>query len=313
MTERRLCRSPVPAVSPLRTLMEVVRLSTGYLESHGSGSPRLDAELLAATALRIRRLDLYLQFDRPLEEEQLTAIRELVRRRGEGEPVAHITGEREFHGRPFTVSPDVLIPRPETETLVATRPGAGPRARARRAGAHRRHRHRERLHRHHARRRAAGRHGDRHRRQRGGAGGGGHQRATPPAAERVELVQRVVVRAAAGTRASTSSSPTRRTSPAPSSHGLARDVRDHEPVVALDGGADGLDAYRSLLPSIATVLAPGGLGGGGDRHPRRAQRSRRWAASAFGEGDAHRGARRPHRPAARGDLRALPRAAVSTP
>jgi len=98
--------------------MEVVRLSTGYLESHGSTSARLDAELLAATALGVRRLDIYLQFDRPLEEEQLTAIRELVRRRGDGEPVAHLTGEREFHGRAFTVSADVLIPRPETETLV---------------------------------------------------------------------------------------------------------------------------------------------------------------------------------------------------
>ncbi len=105
-------------MTALRTLMEVVRLSTGYLESHGSSSPRLDAELLAATALRMRRLDLYLQFDRPLEETQLTAIRELVRRRGDGEPVAHITGEREFYGRPFTVSADVLIPRPETETVV---------------------------------------------------------------------------------------------------------------------------------------------------------------------------------------------------
>ena len=98
--------------------MEVVRLSTGYLDSHGSSSPRLDAELLAAQALNLRRLDVYLQFDRPLEEEQLGAIRELVRRRGDGEPLAHITGEREFYGRAFRVTPDVLIPRPETETLV---------------------------------------------------------------------------------------------------------------------------------------------------------------------------------------------------
>jgi release factor glutamine methyltransferase len=105
-------------VSRARTLMDVVRLSTGYLQSHGSSSPRLDAELLAATALDIGRLDIYLQFDRPLEEPQLAAIRELVRRRAEGEPVAHITGEREFHGRPFTVTADVLIPRPDTETLV---------------------------------------------------------------------------------------------------------------------------------------------------------------------------------------------------
>jgi release factor glutamine methyltransferase len=98
--------------------MDVVRLSAGYLESHGSTTPRLDAELLAAQALRLRRLDVYLQFDRPLEEQQLGAIRELVRRRGAGEPIAHLTGEREFYGRAFAVSPDVLIPRPDTESLV---------------------------------------------------------------------------------------------------------------------------------------------------------------------------------------------------
>ena len=96
----------------------MVRLSTGYLAEHGSSSPRLDAELLAAQALSLQRLDLYLQFDRPLEDTELTSIRELVRRRGCGEPVAYIRGEREFYGRGFAVSSDVLIPRPDTECLV---------------------------------------------------------------------------------------------------------------------------------------------------------------------------------------------------
>jgi release factor glutamine methyltransferase len=99
-------------------LIDVLKLSTTYLGDHGSTSARLDSELLCAQALGIRRLDLYLQFDRPLDEQELTAIRELVRRRGKGEPVAYITGVREFYGRSYRVTPDVLIPRPDTETIV---------------------------------------------------------------------------------------------------------------------------------------------------------------------------------------------------
>lgn len=100
------------------TLIDVLRLSTTYLGDHGSSSARLDSELLCAQALGLRRIDLYLQFDRPLDAGELTSIRELVRRRGKGEPVAYITGTREFYGRPFRVTPDVLVPRPDTETLV---------------------------------------------------------------------------------------------------------------------------------------------------------------------------------------------------
>jgi release factor glutamine methyltransferase len=99
-------------------LIDVVRLSTRHLAERGSESPRLDAELLAAHALGLRRLDLYLQFDRPLDEEELAPIRGLLRRRAAGEPIAYILGEREFYGRSFTVSPAVLIPRPETELVV---------------------------------------------------------------------------------------------------------------------------------------------------------------------------------------------------
>jgi release factor glutamine methyltransferase len=101
-----------------RSLLDVVRLSTTYLAEHGSASPRLDAELLCAHALGLRRIDLYLQFDRPLRDDELSAIRALIRRRGQREPVAYITGHREFYGRAFSVTRDVLIPRPDTETLV---------------------------------------------------------------------------------------------------------------------------------------------------------------------------------------------------
>jgi release factor glutamine methyltransferase len=110
--------TPPEVASAAPTLIDVLRLSTTYLGDHGSSSARLDSELLCAQALGLGRLDLYLQFDRPLDEHELTAIRALVRRRGKGEPVAYITGSREFYGRSFTVTRDVLVPRPETETLV---------------------------------------------------------------------------------------------------------------------------------------------------------------------------------------------------
>jgi release factor glutamine methyltransferase len=109
---------PPEVASAAPTLIDVLRLSTTYLGDHGSTSARLDSELLCAQALGLRRIDLYLQFDRPLDEGELTSIRELVRRRGKGEPVAYLTGTREFYGRAFSVTPDVLVPRPDTEALV---------------------------------------------------------------------------------------------------------------------------------------------------------------------------------------------------
>jgi release factor glutamine methyltransferase len=136
MSRSARLRDTTPEVaSAAPTLIDVLRLSTTYLGEHGSSSARLDSELLCAMALGLGRLDLYLQFDRPLDEHELTAIRELVRRRGKGEPVAYITGSREFYGRSYTVTPDVLVPRPETETLVeralaALRVGADGRTRA---------------------------------------------------------------------------------------------------------------------------------------------------------------------------------------
>jgi release factor glutamine methyltransferase len=100
------------------TLLEVLRRATGYLESHGSSSPRLDAEVLLAHALALRRLDLYLQFERPLSEPELGPYRELIARRGRGEPVAYLVGHKEFMSLEFEVTPDVLVPNPDTEVLV---------------------------------------------------------------------------------------------------------------------------------------------------------------------------------------------------
>ena len=81
-------------------------------------SPRLDAEVLLAAALGVSRLQLYLDMDKPLRPDELTAFRAMVRRRSAREPVSHILGRREFWGRPFVVTPDVLCPRPETEGIV---------------------------------------------------------------------------------------------------------------------------------------------------------------------------------------------------
>jgi release factor glutamine methyltransferase len=100
------------------TIVEVLKLSTDYLQKHGSDSPRLDAEVLLAHTLRLRRLDLYLKFDRPLVDPELTAYRALVARRSKGEPVAYLVGHKEFMGLDFDVTPDVLVPNPDTEVLV---------------------------------------------------------------------------------------------------------------------------------------------------------------------------------------------------
>jgi len=100
------------------TIAEVLKLSADYLLKHGSDSSRLDAELLLAHALKLRRLDLYLKFDQPLGEPELTAYRALVASRGKGEPVAYLIGHKEFMGLDFEVTRDVLVPNPDTEVLV---------------------------------------------------------------------------------------------------------------------------------------------------------------------------------------------------
>lgn len=100
------------------TLLEVLRRATGYLGEHGSSSPRLDAELLMAHTLGLRRLDLYLQFERPLADAELEPYRALVARRAKGEPVAYLVGRKEFMKLDFEVTPDVLVPNPDTEPLV---------------------------------------------------------------------------------------------------------------------------------------------------------------------------------------------------
>jgi release factor glutamine methyltransferase len=95
-----------------------MRWSGEYLESKGVARGRLDAEHLLAHAVGVPRLQLYLQFDRPLEAEELDRFRPLLRRRAEREPLQYILGRAAFRELELTVDPRVLVPRPETEILV---------------------------------------------------------------------------------------------------------------------------------------------------------------------------------------------------
>jgi release factor glutamine methyltransferase len=101
------------------TLSDILGVTVGFLARKNPGSsPRLDAELLLSRVLGIPRVGLYLNFDRILDPGEVAAFRELVRRRGQHEPVAYILGEKEFYGIPLKVDARALIPRPETEHLV---------------------------------------------------------------------------------------------------------------------------------------------------------------------------------------------------
>jgi len=100
------------------TVRDILTKSETYLTGKGVDSPRLSAQMLLAHVLGLERLGLFLDMDRPLAEPELARCRELVARRGRGEPAAYLVGEREFYGLAFVVGPDVLIPRPETEGII---------------------------------------------------------------------------------------------------------------------------------------------------------------------------------------------------
>jgi release factor glutamine methyltransferase len=233
------------------TRMELLRWTADFFRQHGVAQPRLDAELLLAHVVGGTRMELYTGFEKPLADDERARYRELVRRRAkERIPLAYLTGQREFWSLPFRVSEDVLIPRPETETLVKAAIDQKPR-----------------------------------RVLELGVGSGciaaALARELPNAeivavdvspralelarenlaalalSDRVELVLADGLRDVAGTFDLVVSNPPYVTTAELA--GLQPEVR-HEPVLALDGGADGLDVIRRLCADAPAKLdRPGAL------------------------------------------------------
>jgi len=102
----------------MKTVLETITSGAAYLEKRGIEDPRLNMQHLLAHQLGCTRMQLYTQFDRPLQEEELAPLRDALKKRGEGIPLQHLLGEIHFHGRDFICDSRGLIPRPETEELV---------------------------------------------------------------------------------------------------------------------------------------------------------------------------------------------------
>ena len=100
------------------TLLEVLQSTTAYFTKHQIENPRLNAEHLLAHTLGRTRMELYLEFERPLGDAELVPLRKLVKRRAGGEPLQHLLGTVEFCGHMFAIDKRAMVPRPETEEFV---------------------------------------------------------------------------------------------------------------------------------------------------------------------------------------------------
>ena len=100
------------------TIQKLLNWTTEYLTEKGIESPRLSAELLLSHTVGITRIELYTQFDRSVPPEQLDILRDIVKRAGQNEPIAYLVGRTEFYSLQIDVTPDCMVPRPETELLV---------------------------------------------------------------------------------------------------------------------------------------------------------------------------------------------------
>lgn len=231
-------------------IVDVLKRTEGFLRQRGIPSPRLEAELLLGHILELERLELYLNFDKPLGDAELARLREPVRRRGAGEPMAYILGGREFYSLDFAVGPGVLIPRPDTETLVeealsccqpegdapvyvadvGTGSGCVGIAIAKNQPA--------------VRLFATDT----------SAAALGYARSNVAAhglGERVALLEGSLLAPIPSARPVDVVVSNPPYIPSAEIPGLMVDVRDYEPREALDGGADGLDIYRALIPAAA--------------------------------------------------------------
>ena len=234
--------------------MEVLRWTAGRF-ADASDTPRLDAELLLAEVLELGRVQLYTQFDRPLDAPELERFKALARRRIDGEPIAYILGRRDFWGRTFCVDPRVMVPRPETELLVQGALEAAPedeeivvvdlctgsgnviislldeRPRWRGIGVDV---------------------------SADALAVAGTNREGTDLEDRFNLVEADLlggVDVDPRPMVITANPPY---VPDKDWEGLAPDVRDHEPRSAITAGVDGLDVIRRLLPAAGESLAPGG-------------------------------------------------------
>lgn len=238
------------AAQEIWTTLKILTWTKDYLLSKGVGNARLEAEWLLCSAMGLDRVGLYLQFDKPLNDSELAAYRALVARRAQREPLQHILGSQEFCGLDFEVNADVLIPRHDTEVLVSE---------------------------------SLIRHPDAHSVLDIGTGSGCiaisiFKRLTNAAVTATDISEEALTVArrnaekhgapleflcgslftpVAGRRFDliVSNPPY---IPTADIESLEQEVRDYDPRTALDGGSDGLDIYRLLIPGAVEHLNPEG-------------------------------------------------------